>query len=146
MRMDIQIRYCEGRDFEGVQKLLKQLWPDVNSKPEELQRVFDHAIDSMNQKLIVAVSEESIVGFCSLTLKNNLWQAGNLGVVDELVVDIQYHGKGIGKRLMERITQVALENRCKRIELDSSFHRTEAHQFYEHIGFIKRAYWFSKPL
>jgi ribosomal protein S18 acetylase RimI-like enzyme len=144
--MTIQIRYCEVGDFEGVQKLLKQLWPDVNSNPAELQIVFERAVASEAQKLIVAIAENSIVGFCSLTLKNNLWQAGNLGVVDELVVDNQYRAKGIGKSLMEKITEAARENKCKRIELDSSIHRTAAHQFYEHIGFVKRAYWFSKSL
>jgi glucosamine-phosphate N-acetyltransferase len=144
--MSTHIRYCEAVDFESVQKLLKQLWPDGDCKPEELQIVFNRALSSTMQKLVVAIIGDSVVGFCSLTLKNNLWQAGTLGVIDELVVDQQYRGKGIGKSLIEHMTEVALQNRCKRIELDSSFHRVEAHQFYEHLGFVKRAYWFSKPL
>jgi glucosamine-phosphate N-acetyltransferase len=144
--METEFRYCDAADFEDVQKLLKQLWPDVISKPDELRTVFERAVTSTSQKLIVAVVENSIVGFCSLTLKNNLWQAGTLGIVDELVVDNRYRGQGIGKSLIEKITEIALKNKCKRIELDSSFHRTEAHQFYEHLGFVKRAYWFSKPL
>ena len=144
--MEIEFRNCDSADFEDVQKLLKQLWPDVISKPDELRTVFERAITSSSQKLIVAIVENSIVGFCSLTLKNNLWQAGNLGIIDELVVDNRYRGQGIGKSLIEKITEIALKNKCKRMELDSSFHRTEAHQFYEHLGFVKRAYWFSKPL
>jgi len=41
---------------------------------------------------------------------------------------------------------IARQNNCKQIELDSSFHRKEAHQFYESIGFKSRAYLFTKQL
>lgn len=34
----------------------------------------------------------------------------------------------------------------KRVELDSGFQRERAHQFYEKLGFEKRAYLFSYPL
>src|SRR5688572_3584112 len=132
--MNIKIRNCSSDDFEGVQKLLQQLWPDRNFNVKDLREVYEKALSSQNQKLMVAVAADRIVGFCSLTIKNNLWQAGNLGVVDELVVDAEYRGFGIGKILMEKITQIAIENECKRLELDSSFHRKEAHQFYEHLG------------
>ena len=144
--MEIKIRSCGSDDFEGVEKLLQQLWPDRNFNVKDLCKVYERALSSSNQKLMVAVVPERIVGFCSLTIKNNLWQAGNLGVVDELVVDAEYRGFGIGKMLLKKITQIAIENECKRLELDSSFHRKEAHQFYEHLGFKSRAFWFSKEL
>lgn len=35
---------------------------------------------------------------------------------------------------------------CKEIESDSAFNREEAHKFYEILGFIRRAYTFSKEL
>jgi GNAT superfamily N-acetyltransferase len=99
------------------------------------------AIDSEVQRLIVGEIDNEIVGFCSLTIKNNLWQAGNLGHVDELVID-----KGYGKKLIESITQFARDLKCKRIELDSAFHRKGAHSFYESIGYENRAYLFSQKL
>ena len=55
-------------------------------------------------------------------------------------------GQGIGKKLMKRITKIAKENSCKRIELDSAFHRKNAHGFYKSIGYEIRAYLFSKTL
>jgi PhnO protein len=108
--------------------------------------LYTSAILSQSQKLIVGYVDGRIVGFCSLSIKNNFWQAGKLGTVDELVVDVSYRGQGIGKQLMESITQIAIDNNCKRIELESSFYRTDAHRFYESIGFKSRAYWFTKIL
>lgn len=90
--------------------------------------------------------KDSIVGFVSLAIKNNLWMEGNLGHVDELIVDKNYRGKGIGTLLLNRIIDLAKEQRCKRVEVDSAFLRKDAHEFYESFGFEKRAFLFSKKL
>ena len=75
------------------------------------------------------------------------WDAsGNLGHIDELIVDKKFRGQGIGQSLLEKMTEIARENDCKRIELDSAFNRREAHVFYEKSGFENRAYLFSKKL
>jgi GNAT superfamily N-acetyltransferase len=95
---------------------------------------------------MVAYDGETIIGFVTLAIKNSLWQEGNLGWIDELVVDKNHQGKGIGTRLVRAITKVAVNKHCKRIELDSAFHRKQAHRFYEKNGFERRAFLFSKIL
>jgi glucosamine-phosphate N-acetyltransferase len=92
------------------------------------------------------VENENVAGFCSLTIKNNLWQAGYLGHIDELVVSKGKRGLGIGSALLAAIIGIAKEVGCSRVELDSAFHRAEAHGFYEQQGFEKRAYLFSRSL
>jgi len=144
--MNLEIRFCIKDDFSSVFNLLKQLWPDKELSYESLQIVYNKAIVSEKQRLIVGETNNQIIGFCSLTIKNNLWQVGNLGHVDELIVDDSVRGKGYGKFLLEKITQIAMENNCKRIELDSAFHRESAHNFYENSGYENRAYLFSKVL
>lgn len=144
--MDFKIRIATNLDFRGVFKVLKQLWPDLDLDYQALNEIYLRAIDSDMQQLIVGEIDNKIVGFCSLTIKNNLWQAGNLGHVDELVIDKDYRGKGYGKKLIESITQIAKDFKCKRIELDSAFHRKSAHSFYKSIGYESRAYLFSQKL
>lgn len=144
--MTVEIRECRTEDFDAVAKLLHQLWPDKIFDRRALKHVYEHALGSAQQKLIVGLVDGKLVGFCSLTIKNNLWVCGNLGTVDELIVDANYRRTGIGKQLINKIFQIAIENNCKRIELDSSFHRKEAHRFYESIGFKSRALWFTKIL
>ena len=48
------------------------------------------------------------------------------------------------KRLLERLASLARERGCRAMELDSAFHRVEAHAFYEKLGFEKRAFLFAK--
>jgi GNAT superfamily N-acetyltransferase len=63
-----------------------------------------------------------------------------------MIVDGELRGKGIGTKLLEKTFETANLRKCKKIELDSGFHREQAHKFYEKIGFEKRAYLFSKDL
>ena len=144
--MDFEIRGCEIVDFPEVFNLLEQLWIDSTLDYDSLQTVFEHALKSDNQKLIVGIMNNEIMGFCSLTIKNNLWQAGNLGHIDELVIDKKFRGQGYGKEMTKTMTKIAKELKCKRIELDSAFHRREAHEFYKTLGYENRAYLFSKRL
>lgn len=140
------LRYCSDADFDAVYMLLKQLWPNRELDFESLCNVYRRAVHSDNQKLIAALIDNNMVGFCSLTIKNNLWQVGNLGHIDELIVDEKHRGKGIGKSLLSQIIIIAKENGCRQIELDSAFHREKAHRFYENLGFENRAYLFSKTV
>lgn len=142
----MKIRKATQEDFDEVFNLLKQLWANSKLNYDLLKIAYNKAVYSEVQKLIVGESMDNIIGFCSLTIKNNLWQAGNLGHIDELIVDNNYRGKGIGSKLMDEITRIAKENQCKRIELDSAFNRKEAHRFYENQGYENRAYLFSKEI
>ena len=102
---DFQIRYCTENDYEAVYELLRQLWADTIPDRDALRTAYTKAVASKSQMLIVARVGPRLAGFCSLTVKNNLWQAGNLGHIDELVVDGCFRGKGVGSRLLEEITK-----------------------------------------
>jgi len=140
------VRQCTSADFQQIFGLLKQLWRDKKLDPEALSRVYHRGLASDLQRYICAVDNETLVGFCSLTLKNNLWQAGYLGHIDELIVSKEKRGFGVGSALLTAIIGIAKEAGCSRVELDSAFHRSEAHKFYQQQGFENRAYLFSKPL
>jgi glucosamine-phosphate N-acetyltransferase len=145
-KTDLNIRAAEYDDFENIFPLLEQLWSDLKLDFKTLFDIYKKGIDSESQRLIVGIVDNKTIGFCSLTIKNNLWQTGNLGHVDELVIDKSCRGKGYGKTLIDSITKIAKDLKCKRIELDSAFHRKEAHRFYESIGYENRAFLFSKTL
>ena len=142
----IDIRACTRADFEQILELLQQLWPEKILDRDAIGCVYSRALASDLQRYLCAVESDSVVGFCSLTIKNNLWQAGYLAHVDELVVRKEKRGEGIGVAPLAAITGVAKQAGCARIELDSALHRLDAHKFYEQQGFENRAYLFSKSL
>jgi glucosamine-phosphate N-acetyltransferase len=141
----IDIRACLEEDFSQIARLLRQLWPSTSIDDDLLRSAFLRGLKSSVQHDRCAVENGQIVGFCSLTLKNSLWQQGYLAHLDDLVVD-ESAGRGIGSRRSSTAIEVAKSNNATRIELHSSFHRIKAHQFYEQKGFENRAFLFSASL
>jgi GNAT superfamily N-acetyltransferase len=126
---------CTSADFESVFVLLEELWSEKNLDPDALRRVFSVGLMSALQCYLCATEGEIVVGFCSLSIKNNLWKAGNLAHIDELIVTKQRRGVGIGRALLAAIMDAEKEAGCSAIELDSAFHRSESRLFYEREGF-----------
>ncbi len=54
-----------------------------------------------------------------------------------LVIDEHHRGMGIGKLLIERVKHWAKEKGNDKIALHCNIKRTEAHLFYEHLGFTE---------
>jgi len=142
----ISLRKLSINDLDELILLLGQLWIGKPIDQEAVKKVIEKGLNNGHQFYICATDDEKLIGYCSLTIKNNLWMAANLGNVDELVVDSAYRNRGIGKMLMNGIENIAKRQDCKRVELDSAFHRTIAHEFYEGLGFEKRAYLFTKEI
>ena len=143
---DIEMRPCGTTDFEGVLALLRQLWPNKTLDSESLRKVYERALASDRQVYLSAGCDGRIVGFGSLSIKSNLWNEAFVGFVDEMVVDEAHRGRGIGTQILDHLISWARDRGCNRIELDSAFHRKDAHAFYERRGFQSRAYLFSKLL
>jgi glucosamine-phosphate N-acetyltransferase len=140
------IRSARPEDFEEVYALLGQLWPDKPLRRERLHEIFGRALASENEAYLCACVGAKVIGFCTLTVRRSLWQEGNLGHVGELVVDGDYRRSGVGTALLEKVAEIAQQRHCRRLELDSGFHRAGAHEFYERRGFEKRAFLFSRVL
>lgn len=142
----VEIRACREDDYPVIANLLRQLWPASSIDDARLRRSYLAGLNSISNQFHCALEDGRIVGFCSILLKNSLWQQGLMAHVDELVVDKSVRGRGIGSRLLQNAVERAAAAGAARIELDSDFRRTEAHRFYEQQGFENRAYLFSKTL
>jgi len=77
------------------------------------------------------------VGVISLCESRALYAEGSFGIIPELYVRPEYRGGGVGARLLEAVTQVALDRGWTRLEVTTpplpQFQRTL--RFYENAGF-----------
>jgi len=142
----LQIRPANPNDFDELLVLFRQLWPAKTIIEEQLRAVFIKVIATPYKKYFCALSDGRVVGLGAISFKDNLWQEGVVAYVEELVVLDSSRGQGIGTELLNHLFVLAREHKCKRIELDSAFHRLDAHRLYERVGFEKRAFLFSKML
>jgi len=144
--MDITIRKATENDFEKVYPLFEQLWPNKELDHEALKTVFNRGVNSATDELFCLDYSNEVIGFCAYAIVNNLWQAGYISYMYAMVVDEKHRGKGFGTMLIDESIKDSREKGLKRLELDSGFHRGKAHEFYEKLGFEKRAFLFSYPL
>lgn len=142
--MNATVRKAEKEDFDHIPELFRQLWPGKSLNRDRLLSVFQSMMTSDNYELLCAEKDQRLVGFASLAVLQNFWQEGPILYITTMIVDEKHRGKGVGKALIARITEIAKEKGCAKIELESAFHRGDAHSFYEKMGFEKRAYFFSK--
>ncbi|MEV6570500.1 GNAT family N-acetyltransferase [Streptomyces sp. NPDC051577] len=92
--------------------------------------------DDPNQRLVVAVREDRIVGTLQLTIIPGLSRKGaSRSIIEGVRVHADERGSGLGTRFIEwAIEQSRLEN-CQLVQLTSDVTRIDAHRFYERLGF-----------
>jgi GNAT superfamily N-acetyltransferase len=144
--MDIKIRKATENDFEKVYPLFEQLWPNKELDKNALRIVFNRGVNSDTDELLCLDYSNELIGFCAYAIVNNLWLAGYISYMYAMVVDEKQRGKGFGTMLIKESIIDSKNKGLKRLELDSGFHREEAHKFYMKLGFEKRAFLFSHPL
>lgn len=94
------------------------------------------ALDPERDRVFVAEKDGEVIGF--IQVETYLMVCSEKMVkVNALSVANEHKGCGAGRKLMEKAESWGRETGCTAVILNSAFHRTGAHAFYEHIGFTK---------
>jgi len=130
--MDIQIKPLTIEYAKDVQRLSEELgYPlslyKMENNIKEVSSSNDHAA-------FVAIVAGKVVGWIH-AFKALFIESKPFIEIGGLVVYENYRGKGIGKKLVERIKQWCLEKQISTLRVRSQIKRKEAHQFYLNNGF-----------
>lgn len=123
-------------------ELISQLSPNVTLNDYTLM-INDMA--ALNYQQAVAYINEKPVGVCGFWINTKIY-SGKYIELDNVVVDKNFRSKNIGQLLCNYVLEIARQNNCKTAMLDAYLENTQAHIFYERIGFIKKGFHFIKPL
>ncbi len=116
---------------------INKLIPQLSESAELLTRQkLEDIIYSKNSLLFIAEIEGRIIGMS--TLVTIIIPTTIKALIEDVVVDKKYLGKGIGKELTLHAINVAKENNVNSINLTSSPWRTAANALYKKLGFEKR--------
>src|SRR3954466_9624943 len=89
-----------------------------------------------NQHLVVATREDRVVGTLQLTIIPGLSRRGSTrSIIEGVRIHADERGSGLGTRLIEWAIGESRRQGCQLVQLTSDNTRTEAHQFYERLGF-----------
>ncbi|MEV6762347.1 GNAT family N-acetyltransferase [Streptomyces sp. NPDC051105] len=89
-----------------------------------------------NQQLVVAVREGRVVGTLQLTIIPGLSRRGaTRSIIEGVRIHADERGGGLGTRFIEWAIEESRRQGCQLVQLTSDASRTDAHRFYERLGF-----------
>jgi len=134
------IRRARREDIGAIVRMLAddQLGA-TRDDPDDLDpylRAFDEIVKDSNQRLVVVAFDDEPVGTLQLTIIPGLARRGALrGQVEAVRVHADHRGSGLGADLMHWAIAESRRRGCALVQLTSDTSRTDAHRFYERLGF-----------
>lgn len=148
-KMEISIAEAEENDLLEV----LELYETVLDKGKKVLHLNDSKIlfakfcQYPDYHLYIAKINSKIVGSFALLIMDNLAHFGTpSAIVEDVVVLEKFQNLGIGQQMMLFAMQKSKEKGCYKMVLSSNLVRTEAHRFYERLGFEKHGFSFKVDL
>jgi ribosomal protein S18 acetylase RimI-like enzyme len=152
----MNIRQANSKDSLGlsslsmdVQRLHAEHHPDIFKMPQSDEfavAFFDEMLADSTTWIFIAENDEQSLGciLCKLIEReeNPFTYASRYLLIDQISVRPQARGQGVGAALIRQAETCARELNVPRIQLDSWGFNTEAHAFFDKMGFKKFNYRF----
>jgi GNAT superfamily N-acetyltransferase len=105
---------------------------------DDYLRAFNMIDASQNEQLFVAERDGEVVGTFQILFNRTLTGRGSLSMIIEAVqTRPDMRGQGIGAQMIGYAIEEAKRRDCRLVQLTSNAARTDAHRFYERLGFAK---------
>ncbi|MEU6219659.1 GNAT family N-acetyltransferase [Streptomyces sp. NPDC047022] len=148
---DLEIRPATPDDVPAVVAMLSD--DPLGSQRESVDDLtpylsaMERVTSDPNQHLVVAVREGNVVGTLQLTIIPGLSRRGaTRALVEAVRVHRDERGGGLGTQLIEWAIGESRRENCRLVELTSDATRTDAHRFYQRLGFTGSHIGFKLPL
>ncbi|RSN59541.1 GNAT family N-acetyltransferase [Streptomyces sp. WAC 04229] len=137
---DLEIRRTTAADIPAVVAMLaddplgaqRESPEDLNPYLAALERLDADP----NQHVVVAVRDSRVVGTLQLTIVPGLSRRGaTRSIIEGVRIHADERGSGLGTQLIEWAVDESRRQGCQLVQLTSDKTRTDAHRFYERLGF-----------
>ncbi|MFD9413738.1 GNAT family N-acetyltransferase [Streptomyces goshikiensis] len=93
-------------------------------------------VQDPHQHVVVAVRGDRVVGTLQLTIVLGLSRKGaTRSIIEGVRIHADERGSGLGTRFVEWAVDQSRRENCQLVQLTSDVTRTDAHRFYERLGF-----------
>ncbi|MFH8726277.1 GNAT family N-acetyltransferase [Streptomyces termitum] len=137
---DLQIRPAARTDLPAIVAMLADdPLGALRESPDDLapyRAAFARLADDPNQRLVVAERDGKVVGTLQLTIVPGLSRRGaTRSIIEGVRIHSEERGSGLGTLLVEWAVEESRRLECTLVQLTSDATRTDAHRFYERLGF-----------
>lgn len=133
----MEIRTATKDDIPAMAELLHELFAieaDFTPYYEKQVKGLALLIDRPSACIWVAEIDGTVVGMCTVQIIVSTAMGTEVGVVEDVVIDVGYRGQGIGSALMRAVEQWAVQQRLGRLQLIADKDNGPALCFYRQQG------------
>ncbi|MFI8707229.1 GNAT family N-acetyltransferase [Bacillus sp. NPDC077411] len=135
----MKIYQATMEDLQGVASLFNEyrMFYRQDSNMEEAEQFLRERIDRKESIIFVAVDDEKYVGFMQLYPSFSSVSMKELWILNDLFVRKEARGTGVGKELLARAKQFAVETGAKGLKLQTEVDNATAQRLYVGNGYIR---------
>lgn len=141
--MDTHLRYSAGLcirdatvdDAHSIVRLIRQLGEDADVTEDYVL----HYLSGTDRRILLAQRGDSVQGLLSYSVRADLFHAGNSVLIEELVVDEECRGEGVGSALMSALLDALHDLNCREVCLAVMPENEGAIRFYKRHGLTEEA-------
>lgn len=152
----MEIRKMKENDYGQVDKLMSQVHklhlknrPDLYVDVDHVYSLEEYQDMLQNDDVISILAEENgkVLGICFVSMRSRTCMVKRLtAYMDDLCVDQESRGRGIGKQLFRHAEILAREKGAERLDLMVWAFNDYAKEFYESMGLKPQRYIYEKQL
>jgi GNAT superfamily N-acetyltransferase len=137
------IRNAVPSDSAVLARLIAQLGY-VAAESEVAERL--GFMEAEGRIVLVAELGGQVIGCLSTSVMRVLHRPAPVGRISMMVVDEALRGRGIGAEIVRAAEKALHERGCYMVEVTSHVRRTDAHRFYERLGYERTSVRFAREL
>tara|TARA_R110000782_G_scaffold225613_2_gene312489 strand:- start:945 stop:1376 length:432 start_codon:yes stop_codon:yes gene_type:complete len=127
------IKLITEKEFTvNLQTQLTELYKQLNAELTQLNLTTILSNDNPTD-VAICMEGDVLIGIAMMAKYKVI--SGHKGMIEDVVVSSNYRGKGIGRKLMEKLLEQAEKERLNDVLLFSGHHRTAAISLYKSLGF-----------
>jgi diamine N-acetyltransferase len=132
--MDIKIEKAQASDFKFIHALIHE-FSDFQNSRDRVSVTVDMMIEQKDfiNCYVARDPLNQIIAYTNYSIVYYSWVGKSL-YLDDLYVIPSFRGKGIGKKLMNKVFDIAKQENCNRVRWQVSKWNSLAIEFYKNIG------------
>jgi ribosomal protein S18 acetylase RimI-like enzyme len=137
MQSPVTIRRARPEDVDGLTGVLAILFgieEDFTSNETRQRNGLMLLLESTNCCVLVAEADNRVIGMCTGQLTVSTAEGGPALLVEDVVVEEAWRGKGIATNLLETLAEWAADRGAYRMQLLADCNNYGALRFYDRLG------------
>jgi len=133
----VTIRAAEAQDIDSLVSLLHVLFSieeDFVYNEDRQRQGLAMMLENPKGCVLVAEADGRIIGMCTGQIVVSTAEGGPALLVEDVVVAEAWRGRGVGRRLLKRLTVWTAARGISRLQLLTDRNNTAALGFYEKLG------------